>query len=155
MCKEITLHNGMKTIVDDDVFEVLNKFKWRAIKSRNGVYYAGRYIHSPKKGDKPRYEFIHRIVLYAPVGLVTDHIDGDGLNNQKANLRVVTPRVNSQNRHNIKKSSKYPGVHYHKLTGKWRSQIYLNGKIKSLGLFHSEIEAAKAYSIACGGGDHL
>lgn len=82
-------------------------------------------------------------------GFMIDHKDGNGLNNQRANLRHVTNRQNQQNRHTTK-ASKYPGVTFR--TGrkkvKWRSRITINKKVKHLGYFDSEIEAFKAYQIA-------
>ena len=77
-----------------------------------------------------------------------DHIDGDGLNNQKSNLRVVTTRINLQNRH-THKTSKYPGVHWERESQKWKAQIRIGDKKKNLGRFDHEIDAAQAYVSAC------
>jgi hypothetical protein len=90
---------------------------------------------------------IHNIIMNTPSNMVTDHIDGNGLNNTKSNLRICTHR---QNLHNIKRkgTSKYPGVSWYKNSNKWRATIRINGKVKHLGLFTDEREAAKSYEKA-------
>lgn len=94
----------------------------------------------------------HRLHWYQAYGYLPteiDHIDGNKDNNNLDNLREVT---HSQNIYNIKKrpgtSSKYRGVHFHKQSGKWRAKIKHEGKVKSLGLFNSEVEAGEAYNTA-------
>lgn len=78
-----------------------------------------------------------------------DHIDGNGLNNSLKNLRWVTPQENSQNMKSHKgSSSQYIGVKWHTASGKWASQIFVNGKLKHLGTFTSEEEAAHIYNTA-------
>ena len=89
---------------------------------------------------------MHAVILNHPVGMVADHIDGNGLNNQRENLRIVTHRENSLNRH-IPKSSKYPGVHWDNQRGKWRSRIRVAGKNRHIGYFNSEESAAREYCI--------
>ena len=85
--------------------------------------------------------------------MVTDHIDGNPLNNQRDNLRICSSRENNQNhRHKSATrnySSKYPGVYWHKRAEKWMAYIKINKKRKHLGLFLIEEEAAKAYQNVC------
>ena len=99
---------------------------------------------------KPGYHSIqmHREILNPPPNMKVDHIDGNGLNNQKSNLRIVTNRQNQQNRHH-KRTSKYPGVSWAGNIGKWRTQIQLNGKRYYLGSFDLEVDAATVYKVAC------
>lgn len=81
--------------------------------------------------------------------IVVDHIDHNGLNNQKKNLRVCTFAENCRNLHNIRhKTSKYKGVHWRKRSKKWAAAIRCNNKTYHLGYFHDEIQAAKAYDRA-------
>ena len=76
-----------------------------------------------------------------------DHIDHNGLNNQKDNLRFCTNSENQMNRRKRENtSSAYKGVYFNKRNKKWRTQIMINGKSIHLGLFNTEIEAAKAYN---------
>lgn len=86
------------------------------------------------------YEFHYGI----PNGLFIDHINGNSLDNQKKNLRAVTPRQNSQNRFVGK--SKYLGVmRYGK--NQWTSQIKIGNNYKNLGVFDTELEAFNSYKI--------
>jgi hypothetical protein len=93
---------------------------------------------------------MHReILFYARVKnkLLVDHINGDGLDNRKANLRTATPRQNAWNSRAYGKS-KYKGIWQVKGTGKWCARIKVNGKVRNLGRFDDEVEAAKAYDRA-------
>lgn len=75
-----------------------------------------------------------------------DHIDGDRDNNAIANLRLATPSQNSANRRKRSgSSSQFKGVHWHALTGKWAAAAGVSGRKKHLGLFDTEVEAARAY----------
>jgi hypothetical protein len=94
---------------------------------------------------------VHQLVAVAFLGhtpcghnLVVDHINRNKQNNNVNNLRIVTQRENSCNR-NIKGSSKFIGVYWHKHSGKWMSRIRINGKLTYLGIFTNEREASKAY----------
>ena len=80
-------------------------------------------------------------------GFEIDHINGNGLDNRKSNLRFVTPRQNLQNMH-TKRYSKYPGVTWHKINHRWMAQIKINGRPIYLGYFNNEYEAYLAYKKA-------
>ncbi len=84
-----------------------------------------------------------------PEGLEVDHIDRDTLNNQRANLRWVTPTVNLRNR-NLQRNntSGFRGVCWSKKAGKWSAQIKVNGKLVNLGYFESLKAAAVVRSEA-------
>ena len=139
--KKMELTQGQFAIVDDEDFEKVNQLKWHAAKGGN-TFYAMR-----GRSDTTRY--MHwEIIGEPPAGLVTDHIDGNGLNNQKHNLRQVTRRQNCQNMVNVKSSSKYPGVHFYKRYGKWQAKITIDGKSKHVGYFDDEIDAFRAYEKA-------
>jgi hypothetical protein len=140
--KRIKLSRGKYTFVDDEDFERLNEFGWYASKGNGNNFYAQRRkckIHV----------FMHREILPCPKGFQIDHIDGDGLNNQKKNLRVCTTSQNQFNRGKIKNStSGYKGVTWDKRSKKWLAQININKEHKNLGLFDSKEDAALAYNIA-------
>lgn len=103
---------------------------------------------------KQKEQCIHWDVIGHPnEGFVTDHIDGNPLNNQKSNLRICSHRENMRNlRHKSNTrnySSKYPGVSWHKRVGKWNAQIRVNKSLKHLGYFLNEEDAAHVYQNAC------
>ena len=103
------------------------------------------------KNKKRLYINMHREIINPPYPLVVDHINRNSLDNRKANLRPATQAQNSINRKYIKpknSSSKYKGVTWHKRIKKWQIQICFNGIHKTIGYFHDEIEAAKAYDEA-------
>ena len=143
MGKGIPLTQGKVALVDDDDFGWLNHYKWCA--DKNGrTFYAVRSI--PIEDGKHQLLGMHRMIMQTPNGMDTDHIDGDGLNNQKSNLRICTHQENLFNRRsNLDVSSKYKGVSWHKATGKWRAQIKVNGGLKYIGCYDREEYAAMAY----------
>ena len=141
--KEIPLTQGKHALVDDEDYEWLSKHKW---------YYSGdgyAHRHPPRDGKPLKTERMHVSIIGKIDGLEVDHIDGNGLNNQRNNLRHVTK---SQNQHNGKShensSSKYKGVSLHSQVHRWWARITADGKVKSLGCYNSEAEAAKVYNEA-------
>lgn len=145
--KKISLTRGKFALVDDEDFERLNKFKWCAHRHRRRTY-ASREIRKTREDRKT--SLMHREILQTPDGLDTDHIDGNGLNNQKSNLRVAT-RSQNQQAHRLKEancSSRYRGVNWHSRDETWQARIQVIGKRIHLGYFDSELAAARAYNIA-------
>ncbi len=143
--KEIILTQGKVAIVDDEDFEHLNAYKWHTVKARK-TFYAVTCLPRiyGEKIKRPRL-YMHREVIGAPKGMEPDHIDGNGLNNLRNNLRIVTHRQNLQNIVNGKKTSQYPGVSWEKNSQKWLAIIRINGPQKNLGLFTLESMAFDAY----------
>jgi len=89
---------------------------------------------------------MHRQILSCPPDLLVDHIDHNGLNNCKRNLRLCTPAQNTRNSlSSANSSSKYKGVCWSKREKKWTASIQFNKKAYHLGYFTDEIKAAKAY----------
>lgn len=136
--KEIQLTQGKVALVDDADYEWLNQFKWYALLLSDKYWYARR--------SKRPVVLMHRLILNPPEGMDSDHINRNGLDNRRSNLRVCT---RSQNQHNsISKGgkSKYKGVYL--FNGKWGARIMSNYNNTFLGCFNSEIEAAEAYNRA-------
>ena len=144
--KEIQLTQGKVALVDDEDFERLNQFHWLAVKHGHNLWYAMR--HGKKVNGRQPSFYLHRDILNAPKGIKCDHKDCDGLNNQRANLRLCTDLENARNiRPQTRKlTSVFKGVHFRKDRGKWRVLIRYNGKQKYVGSFHTENEAAEAYN---------
>ena len=89
---------------------------------------------------------MHRLIANTPAHLFCDHINHDGLDNRRANIRNCTLKQNNANSRSAKNaSSKYKGVSWNKLRKKWAAYIKKDYKQLYLGLFENEIEAAKAY----------
>lgn len=142
--KEIPLTQGKAAIVDDEDFEWLSQWKWSARKDRS-IWYAVRWQKGRMNGKRILL-LMHREILHPPIGMETDHKDGNGLNNQRSNLRTATNSQNQQNAKHRKGLSTFKGVSWH--VGKWQSQIRVEGKRLHLGRFSSETEAAFAYDQA-------
>ena len=91
---------------------------------------------------------MHRLIMKCPDKWI-DHINNNGLDNRKSNLRIVTASQNAMNRKKLSNTSSiYKGVGYHIKHGKWQAQIKVNRKIQYIGLFKNEIDAALAYNEA-------
>ncbi len=136
--KEIKLSRGKVALVDDIDFNTINKYNW------NAAYRSGKYYAQRKEGDKHIY--MHRQIMGATDRKdIIDHKDGDGLNNQRTNIRRCTFSENQKNK-KPSGTSKYLGVNLH--GGRWRAGITYNGKCYHLGLFKNEVDAAKEYDKA-------
>lgn len=144
--REIQLTQGKVTLVDDDDYAALQGFNWYAYTNNRGHWYAV-YATGPAHARKTH--SMHRIILDAPTGLLVDHKDGDGLNNQRCNLRLATRSQNVRNRRKPNAlTSTFKGVSWYKPLGKWLSRIMVERRAVHLGYFLSEIEAARAYDEA-------
>jgi len=147
----ILLNNGMQALVDDKDFESLNKYKWtyhRDKRKHTGYVVRGVQLRDGSK----RTIKIHRAILGLNYGdkRQGDHIDGNGLDNRRTNLRIVTSKQNQWNMRIPKNNtSGYKGVTYHAESGKWRARIsFGNKQSESLGLFTSKENAALAWNKA-------
>lgn len=145
--KEIHLPGGHVALVDDEDYERVNALRWYArprLKKGAGLgFYASR---GPRKGQ-PALQ-MHRFILDAPPHFHVDHIDGDGLNNTRANLRLCTPAQNAQNRRVRNGSTPYRGVFIDRRFNTIKAGIHANGRSIYLGTFKTEIDAARAYDAA-------
>lgn len=136
--KEIQLTQGKVALVDDEDFEWLSQWNWYANKDpRNHRYYAKRIC-----GNK--WLKMHRVIMGAKQGEEVDHINGDGLDNRRCNLRVCTHSQNSMNRIKSKNtSSKYLGVCWFSVQKRWVVQKIVRGKRHWGGSFKNEEDAGR------------
>jgi hypothetical protein len=157
--KTIILTNNKVALIDDDDYERLSKYKWGARQrirrgkisgwdARRHEWVAGL---NPKTGKKHTYVrngkryfingyykniYMHRFLLNAPSNMEVDHIDGNGLNNQKSNLRLCTPSQNRMNtRTRTSSNTGITGVTWDNQTQKWRATITMKGKMINLGRY--------------------
>lgn len=138
--KEIKMSKGKVMLIDDSDYGLMSRFAWSWFKSRN-TYYASTDI-----GGRCRI-LAHRLILGAKQGQLTDHIDGDGLNNQRSNIRLCSRSQNCQHtKIRMDNRTGYRGVH--KLAKGFVAKIRSNGERHYLGYFPTAIEAAQVYDIA-------
>ena len=141
--RKIKLNHGKLSLIDNEDYKIVRGYKWRAKFEHNNWY-----VLANERGKTIR---MHRLILGIEDSvIITDHIDGNGLNNQRSNLRVCTKQQNCFNRKVSKNSeSKYKGVGILKDKRKKRYVAYIsiNGKRKILGYFYTKESAAERYNI--------
>jgi hypothetical protein len=132
--KEIKLTQGYIAIVDGEDYERFSQYKWH--------YNQGYAVRKPGI-------LMHREINKTKQGCHTDHINGNMLDNRKANLRTCTASQNAMNS-KLSKNNKsgFKGVYWRKDTEKWRAKIVINRKTIHLGHYDSRIVAARAYNEA-------
>lgn len=143
-CK-IPLTQGKFVKVDPEDYIWLSQFRWHC-KANSSAIYAVRTVTS---AGRQKRIYMHRLIMDTPPHLVCDHINHNGLDNRKANLRNCTMKQNNANARSAREvSSRYKGVSYSKRKKKWAVYIKKDGTQFNLGCFNDEIEAAKAYDAA-------
>jgi hypothetical protein len=131
-----------KTIIDDEDFEIFNKYRWFL----NKGYACRHYFFNINR--KTKHIYLHREITNCPKDKFVDHINHNKLDNRRCNLRIVTLSQNQWNQTTQirSKSSKYKGVYWSKVAKRWQAYLAFHKKRIHLGLFESEIEAAIAYN---------
>ena len=139
MIVEIKLTQGKVALIDDVDINIVNQYQW----SYDPKGYA------MTNGKDRRTIRMHRLIMLIPEGMEIDHIDGNGLNNVRNNLRIVTHAENMLNRKlNTNNSSGYKAGTWKADPKKWAAQIQFDGKNHVLGYYEDKLDAAKAYNIA-------
>lgn len=138
----VPLTQGRFAIIDAEDAPKVANICWAVTKTKQLTNYAvGGDLEATK---------MHRLILGLKKNSETipDHINGDGLDNRKSNLRIVTIHQNAQNRRKRFGASKYKGVSINKKINRWTSTIWHKDKSYYLGSFPKEEEAARAYDTA-------
>jgi hypothetical protein len=144
---EIPLTKGYVALVDDEDAH-LGKHRWCATVSPRAVY-ARRRVYVGKIDGRYRYTHLslHRAIMVPPPGLQVDHINGNTLDNRRANLRLATNLQNHGNRKPDKANrTGLKGVE--RVGNRWRARIGVRGTVRRLGHFATAEEAARAYDAA-------
>lgn len=149
---KIALTQGKHALFDKNDYALIKKYKWYPHRSGN-CWYATAHI---TKNGKESILQMHRLIMDAPKGKQIDHINHNGLDNRRKNLRICTKAENiryqllrqkamSSPFKGVAKTSLFKGVQPKK---KWRSYICVNSKLLHLGCFETETDAARAYNQA-------
>jgi len=131
-------------VVDSDLFDFLSQWNWRLISG-----YASRSQKYRDENGKMKKKTIrmHSVINQTPQGMVTDHINGDKLDNRKSNLRSATRQQNQWNRKPGKMSfTGIKGVGWCIKTNKWRTSISIDGSRKTIGYYECIGMAIKRYN---------
>lgn len=146
--KKIKLTRGKYAIVDLEDFARVSGYKWYASIEEGGRTYGMRGGKRINKKREPHIS-LHRFILRAKKGEMVDHVNGNTLDNRRANLRFCTSSENLQNTKRFKNNtSGFKGVDWNKKDKKWHARISVNSQRKFLGQFSDKIQAAKAYDTA-------
>jgi hypothetical protein len=138
--KEIPLNHGYVTLVDDEDVGKVSIGTWRLRRNKNALY----AVRSLRKGGH-RTLYLHRFILDPPPHLEVDHINGNGLDNRRANLRLCTHERNCKNiSKQARGRSRFRGVRWDKKISRWL--VSCQGAY--IGCFKDETEAARAYNSA-------
>ena len=134
---EIALSNSeQKALIDEEDFPLIGLYSWYAHRTDQCIYARAMVDGKPT--------LMHKLLINQRV----DHIDCNGLNNQRSNLRHCTAIQNGQNRRKFKGTSRYKGVQFDRKRCRFRARIKINKRSYELGRFRDEISAARAYDSA-------
>jgi hypothetical protein len=132
----IPLTQGLFALVDPEDFEELSKYRWYAARNRRCVYACRR--------EKGKVVLMHRQIMKTPPGMDVDHINLQGLDNRKRNMRNCTRAQNGYNHRPFWGGTGFRGVRYVERTGKYEAFLRHKGKEIPGGEFDDPIEAARA-----------
>jgi hypothetical protein len=138
----IQLTNNHFALIDEQDFETINQRRWYAVKLRNSLYAVSSNHPSNKVFTK-----MHRMILGVTDPMVfVDHINHNGLDNRRSNLRICTAQQNNMNAKKRKGLWKYKGVAFDSRSNYWYARIRHNNKLIHIGTFQTIEDAAYAYN---------
>lgn len=141
---EISLTKGKIAIVDAADAEMVNRHKWYAATCGSSTFYASTKVH---EGGKAKHVLMHRLITGAVSGQVVDHVNGDGLDNRRTNLRITTTQGNAWNHRGQRGAkSQYRGLSFY--GGMFYVRIFVNGRNQYLGRYTDERLAARVFDFA-------
>jgi hypothetical protein len=142
----VPLTRGYEAVIDAADVPLIDGFSWFAAIAQGTVY--ARASHY--RPGKPQVTLqMHRVIIGAVDRMVVDHINRDGLDNRRSNIRAATRSQNGMNRPaQANNKSGFKGVFFYKRDGMWRAQIRVDGRAVHVGSFPSADGAAEAYAQA-------
>jgi hypothetical protein len=151
--KEIELTQGKVALVDDEDYEYLNQWNWFAQRAKY-TFYARRNISDPINRANRTTCPMHRVILEQQYGelddQIVDHINGNGLDNRRSNLRITDRFGNARNSKKkpsrVNKHHPYKGITFAR--GRWCAQIKVGNRHIHCGYYSTPEEAAAAYDEA-------
>lgn len=144
--KELELTRGLVALVDDEDYDSVGAFKWHVVGKRT--------IYARRDFGTDQYVLMHRAIIGAVDGQAVDHVNGNTLDNRRANLRIATAAENCMNRKRRSDcKSRFKGVRFCDRSkcgrqDRWTARIQTGGKRATVGSFKTEIAAAIAYDCA-------
>lgn len=142
---EIKTPCGAAILVDDADAWWLSQWSWLRLGNVRKGFYAMRVLYV---NGKRTHTQMHRLITGAKDGEMIDHVNGNGLDNRRCNLRLASPTQNRANLNRPYSASGFKGVTLNKACRKWQAQIGCEGKQHYLGLFIDPKDAARAYDTA-------
>lgn len=134
---------GRFALVDDEDYDLVMQHRWHVWEQgRHGPYVAATITRPDGCRTTTR---MHNLIMGT---LSIDHQNGDGLDNRRANLRPATQSQNNANQRRRGGTSSYKGVYWDRANQRWKAQISIDGRMRHLGNFLAEDEAARAYDVA-------
>jgi hypothetical protein len=139
---EIKTKSGHTILIDDEDWNLVRGYTWCVV-----VLNTNQYARtSCRINGKVKHTYMHRLIMGNKQGMIIDHVDRNGLNNTKGNLRFCTNSQNLCNAISRKGISMYKGVC--KRNNQWVARCNKNRNSHFLGYFSTELEAAIAYNKA-------
>jgi len=140
------LARGRTALIDDADLGLIEGYRWNVSEYRAGMTHQhGPYARAAIPGSR-KHVYMHQLITGWPA---TDHLNRNGLDNRRANLRRATKTQNAGNSpHRPGSSSRFKGVCRPAGRTKFMAQIRDNGRNVYLGVFESEMDAALAYDVA-------
>jgi hypothetical protein len=134
--KKIKIGNEIETLVDDDVFDRIKELRcWRTTPHK------GKYVYAQIRLNG-KTEYLHRVIMDAKRGHVVDHIDGNTLNNQRSNLRLLSQHGNQINTHRHRNKLGHSNIRM--IGNRFQGRVKVFGKKISVGSYATLNEAIEA-----------
>ena len=139
----VPLTRGYEAVIDSCDIDLVGQFNWRVRVAKAHILYGVRYVWPNTT------QHLHQLIIPAPPDFMVDHINGDGLDNRRANLRIASRAQNRANsRLPVSNTSGFKGAFIDSSTGRWKSVIKCGGQYRHRGCFATKEEAHEAYAQA-------